>query len=109
MKRHVLSRRLVVPPTLPSLPSWRRKTCSASDTGRCWSSKAGGQPRTVADLLRWQPEPNSPDKTLHNVAIQGYVRSRHKLKTETFVQFGDGSSFKDVQAVVPTDMEDAQL
>ncbi|KAK2036086.1 asparaginyl-tRNA synthetase [Colletotrichum somersetense] len=54
-----------------------------------------GPRKTVAEFLEWRPETEVKD-----VVLNGYVRSVRNMKTERFVNVGDGSSRTPVQALV---------
>ncbi|KAK2034834.1 asparaginyl-tRNA synthetase [Colletotrichum zoysiae] len=54
-----------------------------------------GPRKTVAQFLEWKPETEVKD-----VVLNGYVRSVRNMKTERFVNVGDGSSRTPVQALV---------
>lgn len=51
--------------------------------------------RTVAQFLDWKP-----DTEVQNVVVNGYVRSVRNMKTEQFVNIGDGSTRTSLQAMV---------
>ncbi|KZL70023.1 asparaginyl-tRNA synthetase [Colletotrichum tofieldiae] len=51
--------------------------------------------KTVAQFLDWKPETEVKD-----VVLNGYVRSVRNMKTERFVNVGDGSSRTPIQALV---------
>lgn len=53
-------------------------------------------PRTIAEFLRTQP-----DQRLDDAVVHGYVRSARKLKSDQFLNIGDGSCMKHLQAIVP--------
>ena len=61
---------------------------------RLLSSKA--PPRTVAEFLRADASERLDDAVVH-----GYVRSVRKLKSDRFLNIGDGSTVKHLQAIVP--------
>lgn len=52
--------------------------------------------RTVAEFLRAEPSEKLDDAVVH-----GYVRSVRKLKSDRFLNIGDGSTVKHLQAIVP--------
>lgn len=58
------------------------------------------QPQTIHEYLGWKPEAAAPD-----VTVNGYVRSVRAMKSEIFVNIGDGSTRQPLQAMVPRDME----
>ncbi|KXH34905.1 asparaginyl-tRNA synthetase [Colletotrichum simmondsii] len=61
--------------------------------------------RTVAQFLQWKPETEVKD-----VVVNGYVRSVRNMKTDRFVNIGDGSSRSPIQALVSrSDEESANL
>lgn len=51
--------------------------------------------KTVAQFLEWKPETEVKD-----VVVSGYVRSVRNMKTDRFVNIGDGSSRSPIQALV---------
>ncbi|OHE92210.1 asparaginyl-tRNA synthetase [Colletotrichum orchidophilum] len=51
--------------------------------------------KTVAQFLEWKP-----DTEVKDVVVNGYVRSVRNMKTERFVNIGDGSSRSPIQALV---------
>ncbi|SPO07596.1 related to asn-tRNA synthetase, mitochondrial [Cephalotrichum gorgonifer] len=95
--------RLPRPSALPPLPrSWQSLSLSpgprirtpAATAYRLLSSQS--RPQTVAEFLRIEK-----GQGLDNAVVYGYVRSVRKLKTERFLNIGDGSSVKHLQAIVP--------
>jgi asparaginyl-tRNA synthetase len=55
-------------------------------------------PRNVARLLDWKPADGAGAR---DVVVNGYVRAVRKSKASQFVDVGDGSTRKSLQAVVP--------
>ena len=53
-------------------------------------------PRTIAEFLRTEP-----DRRLDDAYVHGYIRSSRKLKSDQFLNIGDGSCVKHLQAIVP--------
>ncbi|CAI4217556.1 unnamed protein product [Parascedosporium putredinis] len=53
-------------------------------------------PRTVAEFLGAEPGDKVEDAVVH-----GYVRSVRKLKSDRFLNIGDGSTVKHLQAIAP--------
>ncbi|KAK1625139.1 asparaginyl-tRNA synthetase [Colletotrichum phormii] len=51
--------------------------------------------KTIAQFLEWKPESEVKD-----VVVNGYVRSVRNMKTDRFVNIGDGSSRSPIQALV---------
>ncbi|KXH43130.1 asparaginyl-tRNA synthetase [Colletotrichum salicis] len=61
--------------------------------------------KTIAQFLEWKPESEVKD-----VVVNGYVRSVRNMKTDRFVNIGDGSSRSPIQALVSrSDDESANL
>ncbi|KAK1672138.1 asparaginyl-tRNA synthetase [Colletotrichum godetiae] len=61
--------------------------------------------KTIAQFLEWKPE-----SEVRNVVVNGYVRSVRNMKTDRFVNIGDGSSRLPIQALVSrSDDESANL
>ncbi|KAL0936970.1 asparaginyl-tRNA synthetase [Colletotrichum truncatum] len=58
--------------------------------------------RTVAQFLE-----TKPNSELKDVIVNGFVRSVRNMKTERFVNVGDGSTRKPLQAVVSRDQEES--
>ncbi|TIC94095.1 Asparagine--tRNA ligase, mitochondrial [Colletotrichum higginsianum] len=66
---------------------------STQPLGRRWQSTA---PRkTIAQFLDWKPEAE-----VNDVVLNGYIRSVRNMKTERFLNVGDGSSRTPIQALV---------
>ena len=65
---------------------------------RCLST---GRPRTIAQFLEWNPPDDVAD-----VVVNGYVRSVRRSKASQFVDIGDGSTRRPLQAVVPREHAD---
>ncbi|KKA27023.1 hypothetical protein TD95_000551 [Thielaviopsis punctulata] len=60
------------------------------------STAARTTPKSIAQFLQ-----TAPAARIENTSVSGYVRSSRKYKTEQFVDLGDGSSLKSLQAVMP--------
>ncbi|KAF5517890.1 Asparagine--tRNA ligase [Colletotrichum aenigma] len=58
--------------------------------------------RTVAQFLDWKP-----DTEVQNVVVNGYVRSVRNMKTEQFVNIGDGSTRTPLQAMVSRSQDES--
>lgn len=58
-------------------------------------SKPASKPRSVKSFLEWKPE-----EEVHDVVIDGWVRSVRAMKKRAFVTLGDGSSLAPLQAVI---------
>ncbi|KAF6832043.1 asparaginyl-tRNA synthetase [Colletotrichum plurivorum] len=58
--------------------------------------------RTVAQFLEWKPE-----TAVEDVVVNGYVRSVRNMKSEQFVNIGDGSTRTPLQAMVSRSQEES--
>ena len=88
--------RLRLPISLPT--SFRTSTNFYCVRGR--RQLATKPPQTIAEYLDWKPK-----EAPQNVTINGHVRSVRAMKSEMFVNVGDGSTRKTLQALVPKTLE----
>jgi hypothetical protein len=84
---------LSLPIMLPRIPHWKCFLQSTASARRLLSTE---RPRTIAQFLEWNPQ-----EDVRNVVVNGYVRSVRKSKASQFVDIGDGSTRRPLQAVVP--------
>lgn len=57
--------------------------------------KVSPKPRSIKTILEWKPE-----KEVHDVVVDGWVRSVRAMKKRAFITLGDGSSLAPLQAVI---------
>lgn len=82
------------PSLRPELRTPARARARVAPARRAFATQQA--PRTVAEFLR-----SPPDGRLDDAVIHGYVRSARKLKSDQFLNIGDGSCVKHLQAIVP--------
>ncbi|KAK1959879.1 asparaginyl-tRNA synthetase [Colletotrichum sublineola] len=80
----------------PAIMSSRKLGSFLSATQPLGRRQLSTAPRkTVAQFLDWKPETEVKD-----VVLNGYVRSVRNMKTERFINVGDGSSRTPIQALI---------